>query len=39
MRHVRLGRTGLYPIGGDLDTVGRTEEILGRWLRDAVRPS
>lgn len=22
-----------YPLGGDLTTVGRTEEILGRWLR------
>ena len=22
-----------YPIGGDLNTVGRTEEIIGRWLR------
>lgn len=22
-----------YPLGGDLSTVGRTEEILGRWLR------
>src|SRR4051794_8598798 len=24
----------VYPLGGDLSTVGRTEEILGRWLRD-----
>src|SRR5258706_16322252 len=23
-----------YPLGGDLDTRGRTEEIVGRWLRD-----
>lgn len=23
----------VYPLGGDLETVGRTEEILGRWLR------
>jgi len=41
---VRLGGTGLrvsstfldtsdvYPIGGNLGTVGRTEEIIGRWL-------
>ena len=24
----------VYPLGGGLDTVGRTEEIVGRWLRD-----
>ncbi len=23
-----------YPSGGDYDTAGRTEEIIGRWLRD-----
>jgi aryl-alcohol dehydrogenase (NADP+) len=23
----------VYPLGGDLETVGRTEEIVGRWLR------
>lgn len=23
----------VYPLGGDLSTVGRTEEIVGRWLR------
>ena len=23
----------VYPLGGDLGTVGRTEEILGRWLK------
>ncbi|MEX2421033.1 MAG: aldo/keto reductase, partial [Actinomycetota bacterium] len=23
----------VYPVGGDLDTVGRTEEIVGRWLK------
>jgi aryl-alcohol dehydrogenase-like predicted oxidoreductase len=23
----------VYPLGGDTKTVGRTEEILGRWLR------
>lgn len=22
-----------YPLGGDLSTIGRTEEIIGRWLR------
>jgi 1-deoxyxylulose-5-phosphate synthase len=22
----------VYPVGGGLDTVGRTEEIVGRWL-------
>ncbi len=27
----------VYPLGGDLDTVGRTEEILGRWLADGGR--
>ena len=25
----------VYPLGGSLDTVGRTEEILGRWLAAA----
>jgi 1-deoxyxylulose-5-phosphate synthase len=24
----------VYPLGGDLTTVGRTEEIVGRWMRD-----
>ncbi len=24
----------VYPLGGDLSTVGRTEEIIGRWMRD-----
>jgi aryl-alcohol dehydrogenase (NADP+) len=24
----------VYPLGGGLDTVGRTEEIVGRWLRN-----
>jgi aryl-alcohol dehydrogenase (NADP+) len=24
----------VYPLGGGLDTVGRTEEIVGRWLRE-----
>jgi aryl-alcohol dehydrogenase-like predicted oxidoreductase len=28
-----LDTADAYPLGGDLDTVGRTEEILGRWLR------
>src|SRR5437879_5657125 len=23
-----------YPLGGDLSTVGRTEEIVGHWLRE-----
>jgi 1-deoxyxylulose-5-phosphate synthase len=27
-----LDTADVYPLGGDLDTVGRTEEILGRWL-------
>ena len=28
-----LDTADVYPIGGSLDTVGRTEEIIGRWLR------
>src|SRR5262245_1224402 len=24
----------VYPLGGTLETVGRTEEIIGRWMRD-----
>jgi 1-deoxyxylulose-5-phosphate synthase len=28
-----LDTSDVYPLGGGLDTVGRTEEILGRWLR------
>ena len=24
----------VYPLGGDLTTAGRTEEIVGRWMRD-----
>ncbi len=28
-----LDTADIYPLGGTLDTVGRTEEILGRWLR------
>src|SRR3989442_8497302 len=28
-----LDPSDVYPIGGNLDTVGRTEEILGRWLQ------
>jgi aryl-alcohol dehydrogenase-like predicted oxidoreductase len=28
-----LDTADVYPLGGTLDTVGRTEEILGRWLR------
>src|SRR5688572_15616241 len=27
-----LDTSDVYPLGGDLDAVGRTEEILGRWL-------
>src|SRR5262249_53959174 len=27
-----LDTSDVYPLGGDLTTVGRTEEILGRWL-------
>ena len=27
-----LDTSDVYPVGGNLDTVGRTEEILGRWL-------
>src|SRR5262245_54109045 len=27
-----LDTSDVYPLGGDLDTAGRTEEILGRWL-------
>jgi aryl-alcohol dehydrogenase (NADP+) len=28
-----LDTADVYPLGGDLTTVGRTEEILGRWFR------
>jgi aryl-alcohol dehydrogenase (NADP+) len=28
-----LDTADVYPLGGDRDTVGRTEEIVGRWLR------
>jgi aryl-alcohol dehydrogenase-like predicted oxidoreductase len=28
-----LDTADVYPLGGDLTTVGRTEEILGRWLK------
>src|SRR6202167_4382391 len=27
-----IDSSDVYPLGGDLTTVGRTEEILGRWL-------
>ena len=27
-----LDAADVYPLGGGLDTVGRTEEIVGRWL-------
>ena len=29
-----LDTADVYPVGGDRTTVGRTEEILGRWLRN-----
>ena len=29
-----LDAADVYPLGGSLETVGRTEEILGRWLED-----
>jgi aryl-alcohol dehydrogenase (NADP+) len=28
-----LDTADVYPLGGDKDTVGRTEEIVGRWLK------
>ncbi|HEU5196813.1 MAG TPA: aldo/keto reductase, partial [Methylomirabilota bacterium] len=28
-----LDTADVYPLGGTAETVGRTEEILGRWLR------
>ena len=28
-----LDTADVYPIGGSLDTVGRTEEIIGRWFQ------
>jgi 1-deoxyxylulose-5-phosphate synthase len=28
-----LDTADVYPVGGDLSTTGRTEEIIGRWLR------
>jgi aryl-alcohol dehydrogenase-like predicted oxidoreductase len=28
-----LDTANVYPLGGTLDTVGRTEEIVGRWLK------
>lgn len=28
-----LDTADVYPLGGTFDTIGRTEEILGRWLR------
>src|SRR5215467_11336482 len=28
-----LDTADVYPLGGTRETVGRTEEILGRWLR------
>src|SRR5580658_895700 len=29
-----LDTADVYPLGGDLATVGRTEEIVGNWLQD-----
>ena len=29
-----LDSADVYPLGGSLETVGRTEEIIGRWLRE-----
>ncbi|MHB8378183.1 MAG: aldo/keto reductase [Dehalococcoidia bacterium] len=29
-----LDTADVYPLGGSLDTVGRTEEIVGRWMRE-----
>ncbi len=29
-----LDTADVYPLGGSLDTTGRTEEILGRWMRE-----
>ncbi len=29
-----LDTADVYPIGGTLETVGRTEEIIGRWMRE-----
>lgn len=28
-----LDTADVYPLGGTLDTVGRTEEVIGRWMR------
>ena len=28
-----LDTSDVYPVGGGLETVGRTEEIVGRWLQ------
>jgi aryl-alcohol dehydrogenase-like predicted oxidoreductase len=29
-----LDTADVYPLGGTVDTVGRTEEIIGRWMRE-----
>ena len=29
-----LDTANVYPLGGTIDTVGRTEEIIGRWMRE-----
>ncbi len=32
-----LDTADVYPLGGGLDTVGRTEEIIGAWMRNGRR--
>lgn len=32
-----LDTADVYPLGGTLDTVGRTEEIIGRWMKEKGR--
>lgn len=32
-----IDTANVYPLGGDLDSVGRTEEIVGRWLAKTKR--
>ena len=31
-----LDTADVYPLGGSVETVGRTEEIIGRWMRERV---
>jgi len=33
-----IDTANIYPLGGDYGTVGRTEEIVGKWLKGAKRP-